>query len=61
MTRSKPKYQRCKKCKELVLDADDCANCRERDPNRGHRLPLTGKRKAPTLDHQEGNTEEYWS
>ena len=57
--RRKTKYKRCKKCKELVMDVDSCANCANRDPlaiSRGY--IAEGKRGAPTLDIQEGNAEE---
>ena len=59
MTR-KHKYQRCQECKELVIDAENCANCAAMNP-----LSLTkridvgmGKRPSITLDFQEGNSEE---
>lgn len=58
MTRHKykHKYKRCKKCKELVGDPDNCENCKQRDPNRSHTTHVReGKRGAPTLDIQEGN------
>lgn len=60
MTRSSSKYKRCKKCKQLVLDPDDCQNCANRDPMGFHRgFSAEGKRGAPTLDIQEGNWEEW--
>lgn len=61
MTRRKSKYKRCKKCKELVIDPDNCANCENRrDPlSYGPRnRVLDGKRSSPTLDIQERNLEE---
>ena len=58
MTKRKSKYKRCKKCKELVLDPDNCANCANRDPNYSRRYVGHGVRGAPTLDIQEGNAEE---
>lgn len=58
--KGKSKYTRCKDCKELVVDATNCANCENRDP-----LSLTtrashGRRRVPvtTIDSQEGNAEE---
>lgn len=55
--RKASKYTRCKRCKELVLDAENCANCAAKNP-----LSLTrrrhvgiGKRGSPTLDIQERN------
>lgn len=60
MARKRTKYQRCKKCKELVTDADNCANCANRDPMSWQGRQFTdGKRGAPTLDIQEGNMEEW--
>jgi|GEM_PF-3578694 len=60
MTKTAPEYTRCRKCKELVTDAENCANCANRDPlSYGPRSQfLTGKRGCPTLDIQEGNLEE---
>lgn len=58
-TTHKPKYRRCKKCKELVTDPDNCANCENRDEFRSFRTPANGKRGSPTLDIQEGNWEEW--
>lgn len=58
MGKRKSKYKRCKVCKELVVDPDNCANCECRDPNMWHRRPGNGKRGSPTLDIQEGNSEE---
>ena len=52
------KYKRCRKCKELVTDPDDCANCRDRDPSYSRRSAGRGRRGSPTLDIQEGNPEE---
>ena len=56
------KYRRCKKCKELVLDPDNCANCANHDPLSLTRRSDRGDRKVPslTLDQQEGNSEEYF-
>lgn len=58
--RNPKNYQRCKKCRQLVVDASDCANCANKNP-----LSLTSKRdthrdRAPrlTLDIIEGNSEE---
>jgi len=59
MVKRKTKYNRCKKCKELVIDPDNCANCANRDPNASHRWPSEGKRGTSTLDIQEGNMEEW--
>lgn len=60
MGKAKSKYVRCKKCKELVSDAENCANCAERDPLKWPaRSTLGGKRGSPTLDIQEGNWEEW--
>lgn len=56
MTRRPTKYRRCKKCKELVTDPDNCANCANRNPlamPRGY--PANGAKGRPTLDVQEGN------
>lgn len=60
MSRRPAKYTRCKECKELVIDADNCANCANRDPLKwGPRSrSIEGKRGSPTLDIQEGNFEE---
>lgn len=58
---AKSKYKRCKKCKELVVDVENCANCANRDPLGGHTgHVIDGKRGAPTLDMQEGNSEEWF-
>lgn len=54
-------YVRCKKCKELVTDADDCANCAARAQNPyafARTYSVSGKRGSPTLDIQERNLEE---
>lgn len=57
---SKPTYRRCKQCRELVTDPDNCANCANRDPmNWKCRQFTDGKRGAFTLDMQEGNWEEW--
>lgn len=58
MARKTAKYRRCKKCKELVLDPDNCANCANRDPLSlsGRRNVGGGKKGSPTLDIQEGNS-----
>lgn len=55
------KYQRCPECKELVSNAADCANCRERNPLAyGPRKNYAeGRRGRPTLDIQERN-EGFW-
>lgn len=59
MVKRKSKYTRCKKCKELVMDADNCANCAAYEgrtfPN--HRAVGYGRKGSPTLDIQEGNDE----
>lgn len=56
---SNSKYARCKKCRELVIDAENCANCANRNPmNWKCRQFTDGKRGSPTLDIQEGNSEE---
>ncbi len=60
MTAPRKKYQRCKKCKELVNDVENCANCEHRDTDRSFRRPLGGIRKSPNLDQTEGNSEEYF-
>lgn len=56
------KYQRCAKCKELVLDAANCANCAAKDPLGFSGRRDVGRYKAPslTLDQIEGNAEEYF-
>lgn len=54
----KSKYKRCKKCKELVIDVENCANCANRDEGYSRRYISEGKRGSPTLDIQEGNSEE---
>lgn len=58
---TKTKYQRCKKCKELVMDASDCANCKAKeDPLRSDMgWPNEGRQGGRTLDQQEGNWEEW--
>lgn len=58
----KQKYHRCKKCRELVMDADNCANCAAQNPLSANRRMhiATGKRGRPTLDVQEGNRIEYF-
>lgn len=55
------KYVRCPKCKELISPqfADDCPNCRDRDPNYTRRHVGMGKRGAPTLDIQERNSGKW--
>jgi hypothetical protein len=62
MTKPKPKYHRCKKCRELVIDPINCANCANKNPlsASGMIQVTTGKRGRPTLDVQEGNREEYF-
>jgi len=58
---SKPKYERCEKCRELVLDAINCANCANRNPLSLTGWIDTGRDRKPriTLDQIEGNSEEY--
>ncbi|MBB18639.1 MAG: hypothetical protein CMP20_04095 [Rickettsiales bacterium] len=61
MTKRKSKYQRCKRCKELVLDAVNCANCvaKSREDyvaKRDHKVD--GARPYTTLDLQEGNSRD---
>lgn len=58
MAKRKTKYKRCKKCKQLVIDVDNCANCANRDEGYFRRYVGEGKRGCPTLDIQEGNSEE---
>lgn len=57
------KYRRCKKCRELVSDPDNCANCANKasplSMSRGRAPSSTGKRGSLTLDMQEGNWEEW--
>ena len=55
------KYKRCKKCKELVIDAENCANCAAKsDPLRRQSASFPdGRRSSISLDMQEGNWEEY--
>lgn len=55
------KYRRCKKCHELVVDPDNCANCANSNPLSAttHPQHVDGKRGRPTLDIQEGNWEEW--
>ena len=54
------KYKRCKKCKELVIDPDNCANCANANPLGMNKHPVhEGKKGSPTLDIQEGNMEEF--
>lgn len=54
------KYKRCKRCKELVLDPDNCANCANRDPLSLSRAShTTGKKPALTLDMQERNDDAW--
>lgn len=59
MARRPSKYKRCKKCKELVTDPENCENCANRNPLslNMHRAYL-GKRGRPTLDRQEGTYDE---
>ena len=61
MAKRKTKYRRCKKCKELVIDPDNCAVCANANPLSLNRHPnhVDGKRGSPTLDIQEGNWDEY--
>ena len=60
MTKRKSKYRRCKKCKQLVSDPENCGNCANpRNPLSATTHPYReGKRGSPTLDIQEGNLEE---
>jgi len=62
MTKPKPKYHRCKKCRELVIDPINCANCANKNPlsASGMIQVTTGKRGRPTIDVQEGNRKEYF-
>lgn len=56
MKKRRNPYKRCKRCKELVIDPDNCANCANRDPMGGHRKHIVdGKRKTQNLDIIEGN------
>ncbi len=57
MAKRPSKYKRCKKCKELVIDPDNCANCENTNPLSASRVRRynEGKRGNPTLDIQEGN------
>lgn len=56
--RKQTKYRRCKVCKELVSDPENCANCANANPLAiTRRSALTGKRGRPTLDIQEGTPE----
>jgi len=57
-------YGRCKRCKELVRDPDNCANCQHRNPLslslRDERRPRTnseGNLRLPSLSAQEGDDE----
>ena len=56
MAKRKTKYRRCKKCKELVIDPDNCANCANKDESYSRRTVGMGKKGVPTLDIQEGNS-----
>lgn len=58
LPRKKVKYKRCKECKELVIDVENCANCANRDESYSRKWVGQGKRGSPTLDIQEGNSEE---
>lgn len=55
----KPKYERCKKCKELVSDAANCGNCAALGEHgyMGRRTILDGPRPSVTLDMQERTRE----
>lgn len=56
MKKRRNPYKRCKVCKELVIDVDNCAVCENKDPNASPgRQPGHGKRGVVTLDMQEGN------
>jgi hypothetical protein len=60
MKRRTSKYVRCKKCMELVSDAENCANCANMNPLAiTRKSALCGKRGSPTLDIQEGNWSEW--
>ena len=57
--RLKPQYERCTKCRELVTDALNCANCANRslDPLQRKSDTYFGTKKGlTTLDIQEGNS-----
>lgn len=54
MTKRLRDYKRCKVCKELVADVENCLNCANRDPDVKMRRPSEGKRGSVTLDIQEG-------
>lgn len=58
--RRKKKYHRCKKCKQLVSDPNNCGSCANpKNPLSATTPPWReGKRGSPTLDIQEGNSEE---
>lgn len=57
----KHKYKRCKRCKELVLDPINCANCANQNPlSLTARSVYPGKKPSSSLDRQEGNSEEYF-
>ena len=56
MVKRKHPYKRCKKCKELVRDPDNCENCANRNPLSLSYAPhSSGRKGAPTLDMIEGN------
>jgi hypothetical protein len=58
MSKRPTKYRRCKKCKELVIDPEHCANCANANPLSLTRRSISeGLRGRPTLDVQEGNGE----
>lgn len=60
MSARKSKYQRCRKCRELVLDAANCANCAAHNPLSATWRRDHGRDRAVrlTLDQIEGNSEE---
>jgi len=61
MAKRSSKYKRCKVCKELVIDIDNCANCAAKKDGMvspiGRYPSPSEKRGARTLDMQEGNDE----
>ena len=59
MTTRKSKYKRCKNCKELVIDIENCANCAAKnDPHYSQlRRPGEGARGKLTLDMYDGEFE----
>ena len=49
------RHGRCKRCKELVLDPDNCANCAHLNPLSISRrnLVVSVEERSQTLDQQE--------